>query len=351
MREIPLEQLCGYILEAYCERRMRCFSEAALEYQGYATVNGCVEALAPFCNEECDREQEPFCGAQAETWQPSIAARRLSYHPEQAFDCFEALRETRCMEHVWETFGPLVPEPCKGVLEGQVAPGGECTFWTLECEGEGMWCRPNGWPTLGCKSGTCQQMGKVGDSCNMNDGEICEFGTDCTRWYGGDGVCVKHGELGDACDIADTVACKTGLFCGSDTKCAETALMGEPCDDSNGDPCDMHSYCDGGVCVGLPKAGEACGGDRPTHNCWLGWCEVPAGHTEGTCMPLPTVGAECSDETSTWCLDGYCDWNQAPPMCVAFKALEQYCETNGECESLVCHPVDMVCVEEYCPEE
>lgn len=344
--ELPLDQLCDAILEAYCERRLECFSAAELEYHGYASHPECVEALQPFCTEECNPEEEPFCAFRADTWQPAVDAGRLVYHPERAAECFAALRKTPCMDSVAWTFGVDIPEACLGALEGLVEPDGDCQAWTLECMGEGMWCEPHDWPDAGCLSGTCQPLRKVGESCSGYAGETCEFDLYCVSM-----VCRPPSDLGEPCWDGESGGCKTGLYCGTDDEtCHELVRLGEPCDTEYGDPCQFHGHCHEGICTGQPRVGESCSGDLPTADCWLGWCDGAVQALPGICMPLPEIGDECDGEFKR-CRDGRCDWAQFPAVCVAFKPLGEACEGNSECKSLRCHPSELVCVEDYCPED
>ncbi|NOZ85458.1 MAG: hypothetical protein GXP49_04180 [Deltaproteobacteria bacterium] len=323
---VAIADYCPQLLDVFCEKRIECFSKEALSYEGYTTKKECVDAL------------QDLCKGQPEGWNTSINKKRLQYHSEKAQSCFDAVKKASCEQISWDNTS-LIQE-CQDVFVGLVGQGGDCTAWTAECA-LGAWCMPKGYPTLTCKSGSCKMFKLENESCDKQKGEICSAGLACVN-----GKCAKLSQENGSCSGGAT--CAAGLKCLDDKKCHKIISIGETCDDTNGDPCDVHSYCDGTKCVGLPKVGEACGGNRPTADCWGSYCVFPAGQTEGTCTAYPKVGEACSNDTTTTCINGYCDLVEG--KCKAFKDNGAACEDNKECKSLVCDTADTkVCVDQVCP--
>jgi len=326
---LTLSEYCSAAINLFCEKRIACWSAAALAYEGYSTQAECEDAFTD------------TCPALVARWQTSIDDSRLQYSGAKAKTCINTLRGADCATFQQDTTNLF--SQCQGVLTGMVGLNGTCRFLSLEC-GTGMWCEPSGFPEVTCKTGTCATAQKEGQSCDEEQGVVCEFGLKCVA-----GTCTGPSGVGGSC--GELVAeCEAGLKCGSDKKCYELVRIGESCDASGagGDLCDGYSFCYNGTCTGLPKEGEACGGDRPTTECWLGWCKDAVAPDPGSCAALPKLGEECDDQSKK-CQEGRCDLTQSPTICVNFKALGQTCEESSECETLVCHPTDLNCVEEYCP--
>jgi len=318
--ELPLAQYCPELLKVFCEKRISCYSEAALAYEGYATQSECVNALADLCQN------------QPASWQASIDAGRKEYQPGKADACFAAVRASGCDDLTFENTNLL--DECQDVFTSLVTEGGACRSWAAEC-GEGLWCEPNGFPQITCLSGVCSTAQAAGETCNFQEGTICEAGLLCSG-----GTCKSP--VGEGANCA-SISCAAGLFCGSDSTCHRIVGIGNACDDTNGDPCDGYSICTDGTCLGRPKVGEACGGDLTT-DCWASWCDP----TQNTCVDYPRQGEACGSDTTTICASGWCDSN-VDGTCQAFKGVGQTCVENRECQTAICNPDTGVCAEEYCP--
>ena len=123
----------------------------------------------------------------------------------------------------------------------------------------------------------------IGQPCDVSTGEFCELGFACVS-----GVCGRLPAEGEACSSGcDAI----GNFCDPATsKCAPKIALGGPCSPSGpGDSCVDYAFCDSSsaTCVARPKAGEACG-SSVQGTCLLSLMCT----TAGTCA-LPEPGPVC----------------------------------------------------------
>tara|TARA_R100001163_G_scaffold65473_2_gene62761 strand:+ start:9543 stop:11837 length:2295 start_codon:yes stop_codon:yes gene_type:complete len=141
----------------------------------------------------------------------------------------------------------------------------------------------------------CQPPKKLNESC----GPIrkCEEGL----WCGGVPIkCRKPGDVGAFCPLKDS-ACKSGLYCGSDSKCARPRPDGSGCFKSSG--C-QSGQCIGGIC-GKKFAGKFYIPNGKSCILANSRCE-PGTYCNGfTCVPQKDEGGICA--TSGECLSNTCE--------------------------------------------
>ena len=91
------------------------------------------------------------------------------------------------------------------------------------------------------KPGACQAQGKLGDSCNVDQGAICELTLYCSM---ASATCKAAGDIGDPCEgVIGGQSCLSGR-CSAPMNGSGTCLDTVP-DDS---PCTIGSDCKSGVC-------------------------------------------------------------------------------------------------------
>lgn len=201
---------------------------------------------------------------------------------------------------------------CPGVCASRAALGEEC--WSRDCERGQI-----------CLDGVCALALDEGDSCSPS-APACARGLDCIATDGsGQATCHKPrdpntGKVGDECSDfsdGDGVRCGPNLACVPDDdfaamRCRERVAPGQPCRAGKPNACTDDHYCTGsfddsdgnGVCVPLPKAGEACNALADLE-CAFGLVCFEDGH----CRQLQRLGDGCAGDdecASDNCQNGAC---------------------------------------------
>jgi len=387
--ESEYEDFCPAVLQAVCERRIECYDAEVLPYLGYQDVEQCQALMAP------------LCAGTAEMVRTSIAADRVRYQASQLGPCLDAYRAAACRDAIREWF-PYWPEDdfgimyaneanqypwisvslqldpfthqtptelwdslwqgvieaateCAGVLEGQVAEHQLCASWSSECQ-PGLWCKPDDEGSLTCGSGTCERLAEVGEPCLDKEKVTvlgrCRAGLICNdRTTDGLQRCTWRRQAGDACDSADTGPCDFDLYCDQEQRCQPRQPTGAVC--RGQEICAFPNHCVAGYCRMHPLIGEEC-----RSGCWLAYCDTPPDEYTGLCQPLPGPGEPCQEHgiLEPSCAEGWCDGESE--TCMPFIPVGEPCAMDHPgtgnyypCESGICHPDDLVCVEEYCSED
>ncbi|MBX7113425.1 MAG: hypothetical protein K1X64_03745 [Myxococcaceae bacterium] len=210
--------------------------------------------------------------------------------------------------------------------------------------------------------GTCRPRAKLGETCRLDKSRLstCEPGLACdvTPFVSSStGQCVIPQGLGASCQFH--WSCQAGLICARDWApfptmapgpgiCSQPQALGAPCTGTPytlfvGDMCEPGSYCDDTqhTCVTPPKLGEPC---LPSLQNCAGvnmYCK-PVSGDQGVCVGKVSQGERCAfdlDATRTVvipCGSGYCDKQTTQTCRAAHKALNEMCESAGECLSNRC---------------
>jgi hypothetical protein len=312
---IAIHELQDELLEASCERAVRC---------------GSVESM-----EVCESN---FSGG---TIGPSVLAAinngTVDYDGVAADQCADDLEDGSCdpTSRRSRMLGPA----CNQIFEGTLHEGADCRL-NAECQSEDC-----GFPedcTDACCVGRCQPEQKIatyrqscadlpciaGTFCDSNEicsalreeGESCEADAEC--WFGlacgiaGDpqARCVPNPGIGDLC--IDSSRCPTsGLTCNFRTATCEPALFeGEECDPQSNQCAASYLYCSetSGQCEAWPGPGEPCVSFRCANG---SYCDF-FGPDEDLCQPLRPLGEQCS--IAFECETGVCDGGVCadPEQCV-----------------------------------
>jgi hypothetical protein len=177
---------------------------------------------------------------------------------------------------------------------------------------------------------TCAAPVASGDVCGGSVGGDCAPGSGCIgedAAKGTTGTCMEAADLykaklGASCDLQSGELCEEGLSCvamlASGTQgaqvsfdCEKPAASGATCRVGFPTPCPTDEFCDvpkmaiDGMCRPLPKAGEACSGLSGLPDCSSGLiCD-----TDSKCHPVNRLGQPCvSDKgcASQLCSKGKC---------------------------------------------
>jgi hypothetical protein len=167
------------------------------------------------------------------------------------------------------------------------------------------------------------------------------LGVDC----GSTPACVSHVikglvAAGNACTHA--LECPSGGGCGvSDgMSCPQhvctsgAALMGEPCDATNGPQCDLGLACvtaagaTSGTC-GAGSSGAACPNGPLDCQIYVEFCGA-----DSMCHPRVPIGSSCATDASSCVILGACD--PTTQLCVAAGAKGQPCGAFGLCWNSSC---------------
>ncbi len=189
-------------------------------------------------------------GADLHSLSQSIAAGRVAYDGEKAFQCRKLGRSRKYA--LLEITEPIAI--CEEVFTGLVAAGQPCDKHA-ECEGQ-AYCRASA--ATAC-SGTCTAKLALGRPCRP-DRDICVYGAKCQASPTGENLCVLHGVPGARCTTM--FDCRFGLDCTAG-QCASKLGAGEVC---TGPVCALGLACqlqtDGSKkCSRAAVEGEACSGD------------------------------------------------------------------------------------------
>jgi len=247
----------------WCERQIRCG-----EVAGTDSLQHC-STPAPLFLTERGAVDVPS----------SIAAHRMIFHPANAAECLDAVKQSPCdPAQAADDF----LRHCHGVVTAGVAAGGLC-WGDDECVGS-VCVEPD------C-GGTCTPYALPGGACVPKDGGPAMTCDPSVQFCSGDGACF-HKQI-------------QGGPCAADEQCLfDFVCVGGKCDDAprvqrddvcsvTGTPCKDGLYCDeSGACEPLKGPGEAC--VKP-NACQPGM--VCAG---GMCTPWLDEGATC-DATASAC--------------------------------------------------
>jgi hypothetical protein len=201
---LALSQLSAKYAAALCAQNFKCVPAAAI---GTRTMMECVDT------NKCALDFE------ASSIGDGIARGRVSYDPNQAAACVDAIAQISCDD--WdkgfaETTQPAV---CASAVVGKVAAGGACL------------------DDVECATHFCH-----GEDPSMNL----------------DGKCVDSNSLGQAC--AGSADCASGFYCDLDSQvCAAQEPAGQPCMLE----AECLTSCDDSTQQCSPYAGCALGGAEP----------------------------------------------------------------------------------------
>jgi len=281
----------------------------------------------------------------------AISAHRMLFHPDNAAECLEAVKEAPCdPAQASEDF----VRHCSGVVTAGVATGGAC-WGDDECVGgrcvdpdcggtcvafasPGGACVPDGGtPDVSCDpsvqfcsgDGTCFRKETQGGPCASDD--QCLFALVCAAGKCDDPPRVARG---NACD--GTLPCADGLYCHAGI-CLPLGAPGDACDEA--DACQAGMTCIDGTCAPWLDAGAAC---MPNATSTAGGCPATQTCSAGACAPIATVKAgplaHCATDDD--CDDGlYC---ASGSYCYYVGGINAVCQSDHECEK------DLQCVSGAC---
>jgi hypothetical protein len=299
---VKLEDLGDEIINALCERQVRCGA--------FASVEAC----------------RAFANANDEEFRRSVEAGRATYDEDKAADCLEALGDASCDSTAQNVRAQ--PQACRDAFRGTVADGGTC-YNDEECISED--CTVPACPEA-CCAGTCSVTRAevaIGGACNQTtgpcaSGSFCN-GTTCTALVATGGACTSNSQ------------CAYGLYCLEAGTCADAPNRGDACPDAYcaeiGDRCSATM-----TCIALGRIGDACSeGFAGLFDCQQ---PLTCNQTTLTCANPPIAGEVCQ----FFCASGnFCNDTS---VCEAVKANGQACTGDDECSSLYCDEVSMLCADE-----
>jgi hypothetical protein len=350
MRALPITMLvaagCGIgsydqfrdqLAARSCERQVRCGQLGASESQ-----NGCGVPwpLLTVATGAVDIPTE-------------IAARRLTFHPDNAAECLDAVKHAPCdtaqaEEDVWRH--------CHGVVTGAVANGGTC-WGDEECVG-GLCVNPD------C-GGTCTPFAFPGGACVAGGGTPDMTCDPSVQFCSGDGTCFRKETQGGPCASDDqclfalvcaagkcddpprvargnacggTLPCADGLYCSASGICLPLVVDGQPC--TQKDACQPGTACVAGTCTAWLDIGAACMPDAVSP---LGGCPATQTCTSGACTsnvklsagPLAKCTSDADCDAGLHCVAaGYCDYvGGVNAGCTS----DSDCASNLQCLDGACH--------------
>lgn len=292
---VPLDDLGDTIIDAYCDRAVRCGA--------FASEDACRSYLGGLL--------------EADDLIRSVEAGRTNYDGEAAGECIDQLRGASC--DVTTEDSRVEPPACDDAFDGTVADGGTC-FDDEECVNDN--CDVPACD-MACCMGTCVAgvpVPAIGQPCpdfECQDGAFCNAAGNCAALLA----------TGSPCTDSDE--CAYGLYCpeGAAT-CTDAPNRGDACPAGEcadlGDRCDQTST----TCVALSRAGEPCSAG------FAGFfdCQQPlvCNQTSLVCENPPGVGQPCN----FFCASGaFCnDVN----TCEATRANGSACQSDSECSSTYC---------------
>jgi hypothetical protein len=195
--------------------------------------------------------------------------------------CTTALASATCAEFLDNDVALLACLPLPGTLPAGAACGLPAQCQTTNCE-----------VPAGSECGTCGgPLRAAGAPCTT--GNQCEKNLQCLNR-----VCALPGGVGAAC--TNSFGCQYPLSCMID-RCAVSANAGEscatgPCNDRDG------LFCDSGVCKQwqLAGTGQPCNHFDFRFCSRAGFCSNTGG--EGTCVAAAVVGEPCNNTNGPFCL-------------------------------------------------
>gem|GEM_PF-6630640 len=313
---IDLNDLIGCFVQVQCEYFVSC--------EGFnGTTQECIDLLTPDTSSSLERTVD------------SVNAGRIVYDGNNAYDCLQSLIDS---------LGTCMGDPdnnaaCDATFQGQVSPGAAC-FDSEECSVDGSQCYDSNCGDIQCCAATCVSPQGIGDDCSSS---FCAPDDHCVGDATGARTC-QSGSAGSAC--TQQYDCDDDHYCGSAGACIADKTDGQACTDDS--ECLAPALCNGddltagsGQCAKANAVGDAC------DSYCLGnlYCKTDnPGVDSGTCTAQPAIGEPCG-YSDAYCRDGYCDTNQALPVCVPLRGggetcndvascdQDHFCNTNGICQS------------------
>lgn len=250
--------------------------------------------------------------------QKEITAGLISFNASQGAACASAVDGLTCAS-LTGAVGVPVPAACQAALVGTVAANGTC-YSSDDCaSGYCTWDL-----AAGTCPGTCKPFAALGQPCSVQ--QMCADGQACDG-AGGAMTCKARSGVGGTCP------CQDNLWCDSSEVCRAYAATGSSCAAATVQ-CNPFSTCAGTprTCRAFVGLGEAC--DPAESVCGLGYgCDSAT----SKCVSWPSVGQACPNFL---CVDGYCDFMAASPVCKARLADGATCNPalmGMDCRSLGCN--------------
>lgn len=292
---IPIESYAFEYARAACSLASKCGTTEFAAHILNEQITDCPSQLGQYLQHNLVAQLEA-----------RIAAGRMTYDPEAARACADAIVASNCG-------GFETTDACRQVFQGLVPDGGECLS-NEEC-GATSECSA----ADGCAAGRCTHVPQQGEPCDLDcaDDSYCDSESH---------VCMARLADGDSCtdelQCAPTSFCTDGVCVGitrgaEGEPCATSACEGDLVCDENGEgvdvcrrprtdgtctglqDCPEDQLCQAGTCAPYPTVGQACEFA----------CATGARCVEGMCKPIVEQGAACANrhECRTYnCDDGTC---------------------------------------------
>ncbi|HMI88198.1 MAG TPA: hypothetical protein VK550_29135, partial [Polyangiaceae bacterium] len=271
-----LEQACGNLADAYCQKLSQC---AAFAFRAdYGDLETCRSRDARVCTTfgglAGTSETAPNRQACAAALTAATCAAWIGDFESALPACLE-MPGSRASGEVCASNSQCQTAQCKapsgascGVCAPAHGPGESCTY-SGDCINQ-----------LPCVSGVCVKPGALGASCASTS--TCRGELVCKA-----SVCAKPAQAGEACTAGMCDGFQE-LFCASSRVCQKVryAAPGESCDLSAGIHCERSGICrtsgtaSQGTCVAAAADGSACNATAgpaclPGAQCVSGYCQVP----------------------------------------------------------------------------
>lgn len=224
-----------------------------------------------------------------------VDAKRVKYDGAKAEDCLVALAAQSCDQTTKDL--RVVPPACAAVITGTIADGAACN---IEAECISGTCDQPLCARETCCAGTCAATIKDapdGAACMTDDN--CVEGTFC-----GDTDHTCHTLLAMLGDCEHDNECDYGLACVGATelqkgKCRALPPIGMPCPYMR--CADVGAVCTNGTCVAVGLAPTPC--TDGTQCSPFGRCAP-----NGQCAEMPVLGEACTTkcQLGSWCDNGMC---------------------------------------------
>ena len=289
---IPISQLAGVTLDAFCARLVRCGFDP--------DVAACESAW--------------FSNLQAEY---DVTTGKVIYDAEAASRCIDGYASEGCTISVLDPAAEQMhTEACRAVFTGTVANGGACLSGA-DCVSQS--CGVAACDTATCCAGTCQPQVAAGGDCSGN-GAVCVDGTVCRIDVNNNNeTCLTLIAAGQPCAHTNTDVCAIGTICLTDpatgaSSCGPAPAEGQPCPDgtcdADVDTCDAISK----TCVRRVAVGGVC--TSSTACVPYATCDL----TTSTCVALALAGASCVQDADCLgglaCDNGICTSHPDTPACM-----------------------------------
>ena len=331
-----IDEIPTIMAEVICEQFVACVGQEAVD--AYWGPSGCAERARA----SIEDGDFPYLV-------DAVDMGRVTYNAERVDACVAKIAELRCN---LESTRIKTLSPCDEVLVGILRPGDDCSvddecsgaaFCNMRggCPGtcttlltEGVECEQSDdcGNNLVCSeiSDTCNARAGPGEACGEGEAKRCRLGLICVSEEGAanqGGTCktereILVGKKGDPCNPQTGDLCDKGLSCAfsgplldpKDCTCTAPVGSGEPCALAAPTQCPQGEYCAGtsiepanpslqGTCTPLPGAGDPCAEDPfsgATEGCAAGlFCE-----TDNKCHPVNRLGEPCVSHDG--CANGNC---------------------------------------------